>query len=76
MAMLKTDLDDSTRADTVWMLIPARWARKWVLFAHLRITDEEPGRVDMYSLMMPDKNESLGWRPKVNLQVSDVVSRH
>jgi len=68
LSLLKTDFSNMENPDTIWMIIPSRWARKWVLFSHLRLTDEEPGRIDMYSLMMPDKNEVLGWRPKVNLK--------
>jgi len=61
------DLSDQP-ADTIWMVIPSRWARKWVLFAHLRLTNEEPGPVDMFSLQVRDKDEELGWRPKLNLK--------
>lgn len=68
ISMLKGDQEDTEIADTIWMLIPSRWARKWVLFAHLRLSNEEPGPIDMLSLMTADSSEALGWRPKMNLR--------
>jgi hypothetical protein len=67
LAVLKADDNDTEEPDTIWVIIPARWARKWALFAHLRLTSEEPGPIDMRVLQVADPTESLGWRPRFDL---------
>jgi hypothetical protein len=45
------------------MIVPSRWIRKWLLFAHLKL-GEEPGPIDMISLLTKDGSD---WRPKRTL---------
>ena len=49
------------------MIIPSRWIRNWLLFAHFKLSDS-PGKIDMWSLLKKDETVEGGWRPKKNLK--------
>jgi hypothetical protein len=63
--------------DKIWMIIPSRWVRKWLLFAHLK-AGPEPGKITMDSLVVRDTtflppnwdqhSMPFGWRPKNTLK--------
>ena len=38
--MLEVDDPDESDPDKLWMIIPSRWVRKWLLFAHLKCGPE------------------------------------
>ena len=42
--------------------------REWILFAHLRLSEKEPNKVNLYNLLTKDKDEALGWRPNLLLE--------
>ncbi len=60
--------DEEETGDEVYVLLPSRWLREWVLFAHLRLSEKEPGKINLYNLLTKDKDEALGWRPNLLLE--------
>jgi hypothetical protein len=44
------------------MIVPSRWVRKWLLFAHVK-AGEPPGPIDMWPLLKQDNTAPGGWRP-------------
>jgi hypothetical protein len=48
------------------MIVPSRWIRQWVTFAHLK-TGKEPSKVTMMSLLVADPSVPGGLRPNKNL---------
>jgi hypothetical protein len=48
------------------MIVPSRWVRAWLLFAHFKVGDP-PGPIDMLSLLKQDKETPGGWRAKKGL---------
>lgn len=44
------------------MIVPSRWIRQWLLFAHIK-AGPAPGPIDMWPLLKEDINEPGGWRP-------------
>jgi len=69
LSVLQADDSDETDETKVWMIVPSRWIKKWLLFAHLKLTGEEPGPIDMMSLLVV---EVVGgqkiYRPKSALE--------
>mmetsp|Transcript_2626 Transcript_2626/g.3943 ORF Transcript_2626/g.3943 Transcript_2626/m.3943 type:complete len:208 (-) Transcript_2626:186-809(-) len=49
----------------LWMIIPSRWIRKWIVFAHLK-AGPEPGKINMSSLLVSSSDGSL--RPNRSLK--------
>lgn len=49
------------------MIIPSRWVRMWLLFAHFKLIGDPPGPIDMLSLLKKDSSVPGGWRAKKNL---------
>eukprot|EP01031_Cornospumella_fuschlensis_P036122 gene36122-43805_t len=64
--ILQADTHDETDMSKLWMIIPSRWIRNWLIFAHYRLGDQ-PGPIDMLSLLKQDPTAPGGWRPKKNL---------
>lgn len=44
------------------MIIPSRWVRQWLLFAHIK-AGNAPGPINMWPLLKEDRTEAGGWRP-------------
>lgn len=44
------------------MIMPSRWVRQWLLFAHVK-AGNAPGPIDMWPLLKEDPTEAGGWRP-------------
>lgn len=55
---------DNVQSDFTRMIIPSRWIREWLLFAHFKLRDS-PGKINMWSLL---KEDAGTWRPKRNLK--------
>ena len=68
LEILSRDTNEDEEVARVWMIIPSRWVRNWLLFAHLKIVDEPPGPIDMASLMQRDDSVEGGWRPRKTLR--------
>lgn len=49
------------------VIIPSRWLRQWLLFAHVR-QGEEPGKVNTNSLLVKDPASPGGYRPNKNIR--------
>jgi hypothetical protein len=49
------------------MIIPSRWIKQWLLFAHFKVC-EAPGKIDMFLLLKADPTVEGGWRPKKTLR--------
>eukprot|EP01032_Pedospumella_encystans_P023151 gene23151-26212_t len=60
--ILKTDTNDEEDPTKLWMIVPSRWIRQWLLFAHIK-AGPAPGPIDMWPLLKEDINEPGGWRP-------------
>lgn len=65
--MLQSDTNDESDPTKLWMIIPSRWVRKWLLFVHVKIAPTPPGPIDMFSLLVQDATSPQGWRPKNTL---------
>ena len=66
--LLQADTNDESDAEKMWMIIPSRWVRNWLLFAHMKLTEDPPGPIDMLSLLKEDSSVQGGWRPKKTLK--------
>jgi len=66
--LLSRDNNEDEKEARVWMIIPSRWVREWLLFAHLKTTATPPGPIDMGSLLQQDASVEGGWRPKNTLR--------
>ena len=51
LELLQLDNPDESDHEKLWMIIPSRWVRKWLLFAHIKC-GPEPGEIDMESLLV------------------------
>eukprot|EP01040_Poterioochromonas_malhamensis_P017104 gene17104-19582_t len=67
LKILQADTNDDSDAARVWMIIPSRWIRMWLLFAHYKLIGDPPGPIDMLSLLKKDSTVPGGWRAKKNL---------
>ena len=66
--LLSRDNNEDEKEARLWMIIPSRWVREWLLFAHLKTTATPPGPIDMRSLLQQDASVEGGWRPKNTLR--------
>lgn len=67
IVLLQADDIDQSDLTKVWMIIPSRWIKQWLLFAHLKLTVVPPGPINMFSLLMQDSGVPGGWRAKKTL---------
>lgn len=67
LEILSGDASDETEEARLWMIVPSRWIRNWLLFAHLKIATDAPGPINMDSLLQRDETVDGGWRPKNTL---------
>lgn len=44
------------------MIVPSRWIKEWLMFAHLKI-GKEPKKITMRSLLVKDDSAEGGLRP-------------
>ena len=59
---MENDLHNPEDKAALMIIIPSRWVRKWLIFAHLRL-GEEPGKIDTKMLLTQDSSALNGWRP-------------
>mmetsp|Transcript_14620 Transcript_14620/g.24202 ORF Transcript_14620/g.24202 Transcript_14620/m.24202 type:complete len:202 (+) Transcript_14620:82-687(+) len=62
LAILKADSNDESDPTKLWMIMPSRWLRQWILFAHVKAVNP-PGPIDMWPLLKKDPSNPVGWRP-------------
>lgn len=67
LAVLQADSCKEEDPTAVWMIIPSRWLKMWLLFTHFKVEPSPPGPIDMLSLLKQDPTVIGGWRPKKNL---------
>ncbi len=67
LEILEQDTCDEADIRQLWMIMPSRWLRRWLLFIKFRIA-EEPGRITMMSLLVEDSSAENGYRPKRTLK--------
>ena len=65
LQILQADSKDETDPRKIWMIMPSKWLRSWLIFVHYKLGDP-PGPIDMFSLLKYDSRTS-DWRPKKNL---------
>jgi hypothetical protein len=65
LQILQADSKDETDPTKIWMIVPSRWLKAWLVFVHFKLGDP-PGPIDMFSLLKYD-SKTLDWRPKRNL---------
>ena len=65
LQILQADSKDETDQTKIWMIIPSKWLKSWLIFVHYKLGDP-PGPIDMFSLLKYDSRTS-DWRPKKNL---------
>ena len=66
ISVLQADSNDETDLEKIWMIIPSRWTKQWILFAVHKVCNA-PGKIDMFPLLTQDITAEYGWRPKKNL---------
>jgi len=64
--LLQADSNNDSDWTKLWMIVPSRWVRFWLLFAYYKVGDP-PGPIDMLSLIKQDRNAPGGWRAKKSL---------
>lgn len=65
--ILENDTFDESDPTALWVIMPSRWLRRWLLFCKFKVA-EEPGTITMMSLLVKDPNEPTGYRPKKTLK--------
>jgi len=69
IAILENDnngpVEDAETA--LWVVVPSRWLRKWLIFAHMKL-GEEPGKIDTNMLLAKDPKAFNGYRPLMTLK--------
>jgi hypothetical protein len=68
LTILKADESDADDPDEtkLWMIVPSRWIKFWLLFSHHKIVHEPPGPINTRSLVIKDKTSGL-LRPRNTL---------
>ena len=67
LRVIESDAGDDNDPDFLWMIIPSHWIRNWLLFAHLKLSSDPPGPIDLGPLIKRDDTVEGGWRPKNTL---------
>lgn len=60
--ILLADSIDEENVKRVWMILPSRWVKEWLMFAHLKV-GKEPKKITMRSLLVKDTSVEGGLRP-------------
>lgn len=68
LALLEHDIPDNEDPNQVWIIIPSRWVRQWLLFAYHKLEAEPPGPINIGTLIKEDNTVEGGWRPKKTLK--------
>lgn len=64
--ILLTDSINQDDATKLWMVVPSRWIKEWLMFSHLKI-GKEPKEITMQSLLVKDPSVPEGLRPNRSL---------
>jgi len=72
IALLEADTNDDSDPTKVWMIVPSRWLKEWLIFAHLKLSTDAPGPIPMHTIMKQDRQVDGGWRPLKTLQPPQV----
>lgn len=69
MQILQKDTNDEEDPTKLWMVVPSRWIRQWLLFTYFKVK-EPPGPIDMWSLLVRDSAalDGTGWRALKTLE--------
>jgi hypothetical protein len=65
--LIEKDTYDESDKTSLWVIMPSRWLRRWLLFCKFK-QGEEPGKITMMSLLVKDSAESTGYRAKNTLK--------
>ena len=68
LKVLESDTVEDDTPDKVWYIIPSRWIRNWLIFAHLKLSEDAPGPIDVSTLIKEDENNPGEYRPKKTLE--------
>ena len=68
LKILENDTVEDESPDKVWYIIPSRWVRNWLIFAHLKLSENAPGPIDLSTLIKDDEKNPGWYRPKKTLQ--------
>ena len=63
LLLLEADETDSSDPEKIWVVIPSRWIRDWLLFAQMNITNHHPGPISIDTIVTQDPKSESGWRP-------------
>ena len=73
LILLENDRADSTDPERIWVVMPSRWIREWLIFAEMKITSHHPGPVNIDSLVKKDDTATSGWRPLKTLRPPEKI---
>lgn len=62
LTLLQKDHTDAEDKAALWIIIPNRWLRTWLIFAYMKM-GEEPGKIDTKMLLTHDPLYFNNWRP-------------
>lgn len=66
---------DKSSETALWVIVPSRWLRKWLIFAHMKL-GEEPGKIDTKMLLVQDPKAFNGYRPLMTLKPPNYEQNH
>jgi len=72
IALLEADTNDESDPTKTWMIIPSRWLKEWLIFAHLKFSTDAPGPIPMHTIIKQDAQVEGGWRPLKTLNPPQV----
>lgn len=68
LLLLEADEFDTSDPQKIWVAIPSRWIREWLLFAQMNITTHQPGPIHIDTIITQDMTADSGWRPLKTLK--------
>ena len=63
LLLLEADEIEVDDPEKIWVVIPSRWIRNWLLFAQMNISNHHPGPISIDTIVTKDPSSETGWRP-------------
>lgn len=73
LMLLEADAMNTDDPDRIWVVIPSRFIRDWLLFAQMKMTNTHPRPIDIGSLLKVDPSSPVGYRPLKTLRPPEKV---
>ncbi len=77
LMLLEADQLHTDDPEKIWVVVPSRFIREWLLFAQMKLTNDHPSPIDIGSLLKADPSCAAGYRPLKTLRPPEkVVSKN